>query len=246
MGDLYDKYTASSGGGKTLTQLQTICRYYGWNDGGATGLAELTNFINYSLQLLATLAPWPWYAHRDGSATFCSGDSQDDDVALSSTRLDRVGVVVRDDKGSPLDEITIDDWLHKKKYSDADGPPNEYAIRKSTSSGNISCEMLVYPDPTVETTLYYTWHAHPLELSAGGDTTDWPTTRLWLLTAAFQMRLAAIDRDIAGIRLYEPDFMQLVNRAFAQSKPSYKPIYAKTQGMGWNTPLGLIEKTITS
>ena len=246
MGDLYDKYTAASGGGKTLTQLQTICQYYGWNDGSTTGLAELTNFINHSIQLLATLAPWPWYSHRNGSATFCSGDTQDDDVALTSTRLDRVGVVVRDDKASPLDEITVEEWLHKKKYNDGDGPPNEYAIRKAVSSGDISCEMLVYPDPLVETVLYYTWHAHPLELSAGGDTTDWPTTRLWLLTAAFQMRLSAIDRDIAGIRLREPDFMQLVNRAFGQSKPSYKPILARSPKIGHKWRLEDVEKTITS
>jgi len=247
MGDLYDKYTAVSGGGKTLTQLKTICRYYGWNDAGATGSAELTNFVNHTLQMLAMLAPWPWYAKRDGSATFCTDNTQDDDVTLTDTRLDRIGTVIRTDRAAPLDEITVDEWLFKKKYHAGDGLPNEYAVRKAVSSGNISCEMLVYPSPLVETVLYYTWHAHPLELSADGDTSDWPTTRLWLLTAALQKRLSAIDRDVVGVELRSPEFQVMVNRAFAQSRPSYKPIIAGSPMIRtWKTPLSHIEKTIVS
>ncbi|KKK52512.1 hypothetical protein LCGC14_3104190, partial [marine sediment metagenome] len=61
---------ASSSGGRTLAQLQTICKYHGWHDTGTTGLAQLTQFINDTLQLLATLAEWPEYIGRDGSVTF--------------------------------------------------------------------------------------------------------------------------------------------------------------------------------
>ncbi len=71
MGTQYGHGTASSStGGKTLTQLQTICKYHGWNDVGTDGLAQLTQFINDTLQLLATLAEWPEYLGRNGSVTF--------------------------------------------------------------------------------------------------------------------------------------------------------------------------------
>ena len=61
---------ASSTGGRTLDQLQTICKYHGWQDSTTTGLAQLIQFINDTLQLLATLAEWPEYIGRDGSVTF--------------------------------------------------------------------------------------------------------------------------------------------------------------------------------
>jgi len=237
-----DATESSGGGGKTLTQLQTICRYYGWNDGSATGLAELTNFINHTLQTLATLAPWPWYAKRNGSVTFpakahtisaidgdgttvtlatsaahglSAGDimtvsgtteydvsavtlasasgtaatysssvneaaetsgtlTRDDNdyESLSDTRLDRIGVLVRTDRSTPLDEITVDDWLLEKQYHAGTGIPHSYALRKGTSSGDISLELLVYPEPSAAVTMYYTWRAHPLELSDGAGQAD--------------------------------------------------------------------------
>ena len=317
MGNLgYGDATASSGGGKTLTQLKTICQYHGWHDFTTEGTAELTNFVNDTLQMLAVLAPWPWYQKRNGSVTFpakthtissidgdgttvtiatssahglaagdimtVSGTTEYDVAAvalatasgtaatylsgvneatetsgtytrddndyetLSDTRIDRIGVLVRTNRSAPLDELAMDDWLLKKQYHAGTGPPVEYSVRKVVSVGNISMEMVVYPEPIVALTMYYTWHAHPLELSDGGDTTDWPTTRLWLLTAALMKRLAAIDRDIAGVTLYTPEFQVLVNKCFAQSRPSNRPIIAKPIVMGHRWRLGCIEKTIVS
>lgn len=316
MGNWYGDATASSGGGKTLTQLKSICQYRGWQDLTTEGAVELTNFVNDTLQMLAMLAPWPWYQKRNGSVTFptkaatiasSSGDAttvtqttsaahgfgvgdiitvtgstnyniasatiltvpstttftyldseagatstgtatrdDNDYETLSSTRLDRIGVIVRTDRSSPLDEMTIDEWLLEKQYHATTGPPTQYAIRKTVSTGNISCELVVFPEPTTGLTMYYTWHAHPLELSAGGDTTDWPTTRLWLLSAALMKRLASIDRDVAGVALYTPDFRVMVNKCYAQSRPSYKPILAKRPTVGHRWRLQDIEKTITS
>ena len=71
MGTQYGTASASSStGGKTLTQLKAICKYHGWNDFTDNGTAALTQFINDTLQLLATLAEWPEYLGRNGSVTF--------------------------------------------------------------------------------------------------------------------------------------------------------------------------------
>ena len=316
MGNLYDKYTAVDGGGKTLTALKNICRYEGWNDSTTNGQTALTNFINETLQILAMLAPWPEYLHRDGSVTYPTkahtiSSIVDDDAGavdvttsavhgltvgdivtvtgtteynesaktitevgstttlayassvdkaeettgaitrddnnyevLSSTRFLRMGTVVRDDYSVPLDEIAMDEWLHKTKYNAATGPPNEYALRKTVSSGDIAAEMVVYPEPVAAVTLYYTWQSSPLILSADSDTTDWPDVRLWLLTDSLRIRLAEIDRDSSGVVLYSSDFMTKVNRAYNQARPSYKPIIAKSPTFRpWGTPLQYIEKT---
>ncbi len=218
---------AASTGGRTLDQLKTICQYHGWHDMGTTGSAQLTQFINDTLQLLATLAEWEEYLGRDGSATFATGDSADDDVTLTDTRLSRVGIVIRDDRAAPLDEITVEEWLYKKKRHGASGPPTEYALRKSMSSGAPSVEMLCYPSPTTEIVLYYTYRTYPAILANASDVSEWPDTRVWLLTEALRIRLAEADRDSGGAVLYGADFMKKVYRAFAHSRSSFMPIIAK-------------------
>lgn len=217
----------ASAGGMTLAQLKTICQYHGWQDNAPAGLAALTQFINDTLQILATLAEWEEYQNRNGDATFASGDSADDDVTLTNTRLDRVGIVVRDDRAAPLDEITVEEWLHKKKYYAASGPPTEYALRKSLNAGAPSVEILCYPSPTTEIKLYYTWRHYPGILANDEDVAEWPDTRVWLLTDALRIRLAAADRDSGGVILYGSEFMKNVHRAFGHSRSSYMPIIAK-------------------
>jgi hypothetical protein len=229
MGDWYGNATAASASGsKTLNQIKTICQYYGWNDMSTTGTAELTNFINDTLQILGTMGQWPEYMNYDGSQAFTSGDDKE---TLSDTNIFRVGTVVRDDKAAPLDEITIDEHLFKSKYHAASGPPTEYAFKKSVSTGSIAAEMLVYPNPSANITLYYTWQASPALLSGGTDLTDWPDIRMWLFGAALHKRLSAIDRDVMGVALYTPEFQQAVDRSLTQSRPSYKPIVAKPVNM---------------
>ncbi|HEB28408.1 MAG TPA: hypothetical protein ENI05_11645 [Porticoccus sp.] len=296
---------ASSSGGRTLAQLQTICKYHGWHDTGTTGLAQLTQFINDTLQLLATLAEWPEYIGRDGSVTFparsvsivsvsaaggtvtlvtaahgfavgdiitVSGTDNYDESSvaiatvadtthiaytssetgatstgtvtidnnvetLSDTRISRLGIVVRTDRPPPLDEITLEDWLQKKRYHGATGPPTEYALRKTLSSGAPSIEMLVYPDPTTAITLHYTYRTYPAILTNASDVAEWPDTRVWLLTDALRVRLAQVDRDSKGAVLYGADFMKKVYRAFAHARSSYMPIIAKpTYGYSGKAP----------
>lgn len=217
----------ASAGGKTLAQLKAICKYHGWEDFTTEGTAQLTQFINDTLQLLATLAEWPEYLGRTGEATFASGDSADDDVVLTSTRLSRVGVVVRDDRAAPLDEITVEEWLFKKKNHAESGPPLEYALRKSLSDGAPAVEMLCYPSPTTEIVLYYTFRTYPAILANPTDVAEWSDTRIWLLTQALRMRLAEVDRDTGGAVLYGADFMKNVRRAVAHARSSYMPIVAK-------------------
>ncbi len=233
--------TVSSGTGKTLANIKTMCKYRGWNDFTTDGVAELENFINGTLQILAMLAQWPEYYRRDGSATFSAADDAEE---LDETNLVRVGTVIRTDKAAPLDEMNIDDWLFNKKYHTATGPPNSYALRKYTTAGLNLTEMLLYPNPAVETTLYYTYQVEPVTLSADGEKTDWPLSRMWLLAKALDIRLAAIDRDTAGVALYGSDFMALVNRAYNQARPSYKPIVARPVVMSHKWRLGDIGKTI--
>ena len=45
----------------TLATLQTYCQAQGWLDKSTAGLVALTDFINDSLQSLASLYSWPWY-----------------------------------------------------------------------------------------------------------------------------------------------------------------------------------------
>lgn len=243
----YGTGTASvSTGGRTLTQLKAICKYHGWNDLSDDGLVQLTQFINDTLQLLATLAEWPEYVGRTGEATFAADD---DDVDLTDTRLSRMGIVIRDDRAAPLDEISIEDWLFKKKNFAESGPPIEYALRKSLSAGLPKIEMLCYPSPTTEIKLYYTFRTYPALLANPTDVAEWADTRIWLLTDALRIRLAEVDRDSGGAALYGADFMNKVRRAFTHARPSYMPIIAKpTFGYDgkpkWN--LACVGVTITS
>ena len=212
-------------------------------------MAQLTQFINDTLQILVNIAEWPEYNHRDGSAIFATGDSADDDVDLTNTRLDRVGIVTRDDWAAPLDEITLEEWLQKKKYHSESGPPTQYALRKSLSSGAPLVEMLCYPSPTTAITLYYTWKNYPAILANPTDVAEWPDNRVWLLTDALRIRLAQVDRDSGGVALYSADFMKNVYRAFAHARTNYMPIIAKPMrrfnGKG-NWTLKGIEKQIVS
>ncbi len=292
---------SASTGGRTLTQLKAICKYHGWNDSTTDGTAQLTQFINDTLQLLATLAEWPEYLGRNGSVTFAarsvsivsvaaatgtvtlvtgthgyavgdiitvSGtDNYDEESVvitivadtthiaytssktgatstgtvtidnnvetLSDTRLSRTGIVARSDRAAPLDEITLEEWLFKKKNYGATGPPLEYAFRKYLSSGAPKTEMMVYPDPVAAITLYYSYRTYPAILTNPTDVAEWPDTRIWLLTDALRVRLSEVDRDTGGAVLYGADFMKKVNRALGHARPSYMPIIAK-QTFGFN------------
>ncbi len=311
----YGTGTASaSSGGRTLTQLKAICQYHGWDDLGTTGTAQATQFINDTMMMLSTLAPWPEFLHRDGSVTFpkrsvsitsvsagggtvtlvtgahgfavgdiititgtdnydeatvtIAGTSGSTDITytssstgatstgtvtidnnveiLSDTRLDRIGILSRTDWAAPLDEITMEDWLLLKKNYAVTGPPTKYALRKYTSTGTPKVEMMVYPDPTTALTMYYTWHSYPSILSSGSDVVEWPDNRVWLLTEALRIRLAAVDRDTTGTMLYGVEFMKNVNRAFAQSRSSFMPIVAKSPYQSSGKPIwGLRETEIT-
>jgi hypothetical protein len=61
---------------KTLSELKSICQYHGWQDNTTTGLAQLTHFINETLQLLASLMPWPEYNKIDGKVV-CAATAED-------------------------------------------------------------------------------------------------------------------------------------------------------------------------
>lgn len=280
--------------GKTLAQLETICEYHGWHDRSTQGEAELDNFINQTIQMLAVLAPWPEYHRVDGAQAFLrvqttienitgdgstvtitatahavntndvgditsttafnksnlvltdasansityEGDCQataetsgtlttGDQIILGESRIERLGSVWRSDLNHPLTEITLEEWLFKKRYQAHTGPPTEYAIRKFTSSGLPKIMMLVFPTPTTSITLYYPYKRYPSILSNNSDTTDWPTTRIWLLSEALVTRLKSKEKDSAGMALYSSDFMNKVNLAFNAARPSYMPIIAQ-------------------
>jgi hypothetical protein len=285
---------AAAAGGKTLSNLETICEYYGWKDRSSAGETELDNFINHTIQLLSDLAPWPEYHRVDGAQAFnrvqntltnitgsgstvtvtsashtvatndvgditgttnynvsnviftdagtnsityvdgCSATAANsgtvttgDQVILGETQIDRVGTVWRDDMARPLDEISVQEWLHEKRYHAATGPPTKYAVRKYTSSGLPKIIMMVYPTPTTSKMLYFTYKRYPSILSANDDTTDWPTTRMWLLSEALVTRLKAKDKDTNGMSLYSSEFMSKVGLAFNAARESYKPIIAR-------------------
>jgi hypothetical protein len=132
------------------------------------------------------------------------------------------------------------------KYHAANGSPMQYALRRFLdATGVIRTRLLLYPEPTSTTTLYYTWQAYPKVLSADADYTDWPDTRMFLLTEALRVRLSAIDRDSGGVALYGASFMSLVNRAMNNARVSFMPIVVQNQTItDWKTPLRRIEKTI--
>lgn len=280
--------------GMALSDLEAIAEYHGWADRTTAGEAQLDNFINHTIQLLSTLAPWPEYHRIDGAQSFnratdtieaISGDGSTVTITLTShtietndvgditgttnynvsnkiltdagtnsvtylgdcqtaeetagtiitgdqkilaeSQIERVGDVWRSDRSTPLVPITPEEWLHKKRYHAATGPPMEYALRKYASAGLPKMMMLVYPTPTTSITLYFNYKQYPAILSNNSDTTDWPTTRIWLLTEALRTRLNAKDTDASGMSLYASDFMSKVNLAFNASRTSYMPIIQK-------------------
>lgn len=162
-------------------------------------------------------------ATAETSGTVTTGDQK----ILSETQIDRLGSVWRSDLNHALTEITPEEWLYKKRYQAHTGPPTEYAIRKLTSSGLPKLIMLVYPTPTASITLYYSYKRYPALLSSDSDTTDWPTTRIWLLSEALVTRLKSKEKDSAGMALYSSDFMNKVNLAFNAARPSYMPVIAR-------------------
>jgi hypothetical protein len=87
--------------------------------------------------------------------------------------------------------------------------------------------MMVDPCPTTSITLYFNYKRYPSILSNNSDTTDWPTTRIWLLTEALRTRLNAKDTDASGMSLYNSEFMSKVNLAYNAARPSYMPVIAK-------------------
>lgn len=169
-----------------------------------------------------------------------------EDTALTNTNLWRIGNLIRTDKASPLDELTHEEWLMEMKYHAATRSPVQYALRRFLdSAGVIRTRLLLYPKPTSTSTLYYTWQAYPKVLSSDSDYTDWPDTRMFLLTEALRVRLSAIDRDSGGVALYSASFMSLVNRAMNNARVSFMPIVVQNETINdWKTPLRRIEKTI--
>ena len=298
---------------KTLAQLKAICQYSGWQDNTTTGLVQLTNFINETLQTLSTLAPWPEYTKTNGKVScaatskafasiststgtvtvvfatahsFIVGDVVDivglntdwsetdqvitavaslsisyvssassttttgtvtkhiDNTGLTNTNIWKVGAVIRTDRSAPLDELDADEYLEMKVYHAASGQPNYYCLQRDTSGSTILTRILIYPEPSSTLTLYYTYYVYPRVLSADGDLTDWPDTRLHLLTQAIKYRLAAQDRDASGAALYSAEFIAMVKKAYGYSRPSNRPFIANSSSYNeTQTSLRNCEKT---
>jgi len=300
---------------KQLSDLKTICKYHGWSDQTTAGLVQNTQFINDTLQILGTLAPWPEYRKVDGSVscaatattfasiagtgsaititfsaahsyivgdiidvvgvntawsvsnveiistatltityagttqgTTCAGTAtkQIDNTGLTNTNLWRIGNLIRTDYSVPLDEISHEEWLIQKKYHQGTGSPYQYAVRRFVdAAGVIRHRLYIYPAPTSTQALYYTYQTYPKILSSDSDYTDWPDTRIYLLTEALRIRLAAVDRDSGGMALYNANFMNLVKKSMGDSRPSFRPFIATNQAVAdWKMPLSRIEKTI--
>lgn len=210
-----------TGGGTTLTTLKTTCKYHGWSDTTTDGETSLTRFINDTIYMLSTLAPWPEYVKRDGSlATAVDAD----EYTLDEVGIDRVGVVERSASTLPLEETSIEEWQYLKRTIGQTGTPDRYAIEKGLSGGASTVKMLLYPYPTAVETIYYTYFRKPTVMSAGGDVADWPDTRSWLLNDALEYLLSAKKQDVGGYSLHNADFMQKVYKAMGDSRGSYLPI----------------------
>lgn len=214
-----------TGGGITLTDLKTICKYNGWRDTTTTGEAALTRFINDTIYILSTLAPWPEYLKRDGSQALTATT---DEYTLNETNIDRLGVVERTTTTLSLDEISVEEWLHKKKTIGQTGSPTEYAIEKGLSGGVTTVKILLYPCPSATETLYYSYFRKPTTMSDGSDVADWPNTRAWLITEALRYLLSASHKDVTGFSLHNAEFMKNVYKAMGDSRGSYLPIKMKT------------------
>ncbi len=229
--------TEATPAGTALSDLRDVCKYHGWTDFSTLGIAALDRFINRTLQLLSVLAEWPEYHKRDGRITLSTDTAAE--VCQTSADADindiaRIGDVIYPENMSPLAEIEggIDEWLRLTTQTGAStGRPTQYALRKYVdvdgATGYTLMEMLLYPTPTAGENgdfLYYPYRTNPVKLVNGGDVTDWPDYRLWLLEEALEKRIASQNRDAQGSALESNDFLQLVFRAFAASRMSYKPI----------------------
>lgn len=222
--------TPGAGSGQTLADLRSICYYHGWHNKTTDGVSALDRFINNTLQKLSVLAPWPEYHKRDGRITLAEDDEDyviTDDSDQTITNISRVGDVLRTDWFKPLAEISIEDWMEQAKTNAQSGMPRQYALRKYVSSGLIRIEMLVYPNPGSAAAgeyLYFPYWLFPDELALSTDETDWPNYRLWLLEEALERRVASGKRDSHAVSLETPEFYSLVEKAMADSRPSYMPI----------------------
>lgn len=207
---------------KVIGTFETFCYYNGWNDTSTAGATALDNFILNTLSMLCELAPWPEYYKASGTAAFTAGT---DYKALTAGQT-RVGTVIRSTRSAPLEEITISEYLQKAKYHAGTGDPDYYALQKAVSNGDQQITMYVYPNPTANITLYYTYYDPPSTVAL------WPNERDWLLYEALRARLSAKDRDSAGFSLYSSDFMQKVERALKGSRASMSPVVARPVAAG--------------
>ncbi len=244
-----DTIEAISGDGATVTITLTSHAIETNDIGDITGTTNynvsnkiLTDAGTNSVTYLGDCA-----TAEETTGTITTGDQK----ILAESQIERVGDVWRSDRSTPLDPITLEEWMHEKRYHHATGPPTGYALRKYVSAGLPKMMMLVYPCPTTSITLYFNYKMYPAILSSDSDTTDWPTTRIWLLTEALRTRLNAKDTDASGMSLYSSDFMSKVNLAFNAARSSYMPIVAKPLVAGrpgkWDIKeLGRHNITITS
>ena len=223
-----DTIEAISGDGSTVT-ITLTSHTFETNDVG-----DITGTTNYNVSnKILTDAGTNSVTYLDGcqgaeetSGTITAGDQK----ILGETQIERVGNVWRSDLNHPLDEIPMEEWLKKKRFNAATGAPTEYALRMLTVAGLPKVMMLVYPAPTTSITLYFNYKRYPTLLTSDSDTTDWPTTRIWLLTEALRTRLNAKDTDASGMSLYSSDFMSKVNLALNASRPSYMPLIQNPMG----------------
>jgi hypothetical protein len=216
--------TSISGDGSTVT-VTSASHTVNTNDvGSVTGTTAYnvnnvimtdagTNSITYTGDCQAT---------TETSGTVTTGDQ----IILGESQIERVGTVWRSDRSTPLEEITPEEWLYRKVNLASTGPPTTYAIRKYVSAGLPKLMMMVFPCPTTAIMLYYNYKKYPSILSSDSDTTDWPTTRIWLLAEALKTRLKEGD----PMALYSSEFMSKVNLAFGAARGSYMPVIAKPMG----------------
>jgi len=226
--------TPASGSGTTLANLKNMCYFHGWQSKDDAGESALTRFINNTIRMLTTLAPWPEYHKRDGRITLATATAaytMTDDGDSNIGNIGQVGDIIRTNRTTPLTEMAggINEWLFRTKTVTRTGWPEEYAMRPYVSSGLILKELLVDPKPTSAENgdyLYFTYFLLPAELAESTDETDWPNYRLWLLEEALDKRNAAAKRDSLGVALQTSEFTALINKAMKDARPSYIPLRA--------------------
>lgn len=200
---------------KEISTFETFCKYNGWNDTSTAGITALDNFINQTLYMLCEMAPWPEYYKTSGSAAFTAAT---DYKALTAGQT-RIGTVIRTTRSTPLEEVDKAEYLRLAKYHAGSGLPDKYALDTNIdTNGAATITMYVYPNPSANITLYYSYYAPPTSVAT------WPNSRDWLLYEALKSRLAARDRDSAGFALYEGNFAEKVARAYNSAKPSLMPM----------------------